>query len=390
MPGASPPAPDGFGRSFLPGPTEVRPEVLEAMTRPVIGHRGAEMVALMEALAPPLSRLFQTERPVYLSTSSATGLMEAAVTNLCRRRALCLVCGAFSARFHDIAVATGRPADRLEMAWGEANEPEALRAALAERPGRYDLVTVVHSETSTGVLNPVAELAAVAREFDDVLIAVDAVSSLAGAPVRTDAWGLDFVLTGSQKALALPPGLALGVASERALARATEVEARGYYFDLLDFERRAARHQTPNTPAVSLLYALARQLGRIEAEGLEARWRRHDAMAQRTRAWVRELAARTGRAFAVLAPEGRRSPTITGVRLPEDRTGSEVARAARERGFTIAPGYGRLRESTFRIGHMGDHTLEELEALLEMLDWALVEDAGAERALPGARTEGAG
>ncbi len=365
-----------FGRFFLPGPTEVRPEVLRAMDRPVIGHRGPEVRALIGGMRERLSTLFRTGRPVYLCTSSATGMMEAAISNLSRRRVLCLVCGAFSGRFHDIARALGRPADRLEVAWGEPNLPETLRARLAEAPDRYDLVTAVHSETSTGVLNPVGELAGVVREFDDVLLAVDAVSSLAGAPVRTDRWGLDFVLTGSQKALALPPGLALAVASEQALARAAQVEGRGYYFDLLDFERRSKENQTPNTPAISLVYALERQLERIEAEGLEERCRRHERMARRTHAWVEELAGRTGLPFRVLAPPGYRSPTVTAVRLPEGLTGPTVAGALRERGFTVAPGYGRLKEETFRIGHMGDHTLEELEVLLETLEQVIDQRLG--------------
>jgi len=312
--------------------------------------------------------LFQTQRPVYISTSSATGMMEAAITNLGRRRTLCLSCGAFSQRFHDIARATGRPAEMLEAPWGRPSLPDALRDALSADPGRYDLVTVVHSESSTGVLNPLAELAAVVREFDDVLIAADAVSSLAGAPVRTDDWGLDFVLTGSQKALAIPPGLALAVASDRALRRAAEVEHRGFYFDLLKFENNLVeRGQTPNTPAVSFIYALREQVEAILEEGLERRWERHDAMARRTYEWVDDLAARTGAGYRVLAPEGYRSPCVTSIILPEGLTGPEVVARAKRHGFTVASGYGKLRETTFRIGHMGDHTIEELDALLEVL-----------------------
>ncbi|MFQ5678127.1 MAG: pyridoxal-phosphate-dependent aminotransferase family protein [Gemmatimonadota bacterium] len=367
----------GFGRFFLPGPTEVRPEVLEALRRPAIGHRSAEIVELIEGMKPRLSALFRTERPVFLSTSSATGMMEAAITNLSRRRVLCLVCGAFSERFRQIAEACGRPADALETEWGEPSRPEALRERLAAEPGRYDLVTVVHSETSTGVLNPVAELAAVVREQEGLLLAVDTVSSLAGAPVLTDDWGLDFVLTGAQKALALPPGLALAVASERALGRAREVERRGFYFDLLKFERQMERSQTPNTPCVSLFFALDRQLARIEAEGLEDRWQRHEAMARRTHAWVEEVAARTGRPFRVLAPEGYRSPTVTAVRLPDGLEGPSVAARLGERGYTVAPGYGKLRRDGIRIGHMGDHTPAELEELLGVLGDVLEEALAA-------------
>jgi len=360
-----------FGRFFLPGPTEVPLDLFDAMRRPVLGHRSAEISAIIEGLMPAASRLFQTRRPVYLSTSSATGMMEAAITNFTRKRVLCLDCGSFSHRFHAIAAATGRPADLLSADWGEPNLPDRLRDALAAEPGRYDLVTVVHSESSTGVLNPVAELAGVVHEFEDVLIAVDTVSSLAGAPVLTDDWGLDFVLAGSQKAVALPPGLAFGVASERALARAEEVEHRGFYFDVLKFEKNLAKWQTPNTPAVSFIFALERQLARMMEEGLEARWERHAAMARRTYAWVDEVKDRTGQEYRVLAPEGYRSPCVTVIMLPEGQSGLDVTARVRERGYTIAPGYGKLKEASFRIGHMGEHTLDELEALLSVLDEVL-------------------
>ncbi len=353
-----------FGRFFLPGPTEVRPEVLDAMRRPVIGHRGAAMRELLAGIDPDLRALFGTERPVYVSTSSATGLMEAAITGLCGRRVLALVCGAFGDRFRAIAERCGRPVDAIRAEPGEPSAPEALREALRANPGRWDLVTVVHSETSTGVLSPVAELAAVVREHDDLLLAVDGVTSVGGVEIRFDEWGVDFLLTGSQKALALPPGLAFGVASERALARAARVPAASFYFDLLAFERRAREHQTTNTPAVSLIYAAERQIERIREEGLAVRFDRHRAMAERCHAWVEELRDGLDPGFGILAREGFRSPTVTAVTLPPALRGGEVVGALAERGFTIATGYGDLKQRCIRIGHMGDHTPAELEALL--------------------------
>ncbi len=326
------------------------------------------MERLLSGMDASLRSLFRTERPVYVSTSSATGFMEAAITNLTRRRALCLVGGAFGARFAKIAKRCGRPADTLEVTWGTPHTPEILQAALDEKPGAYDLVTVVHSETSTGVLNPIAELAAVVRGHDDLLLAVDGVTSVGGAPAEFDAWELDFLLTGSQKALALPPGLAFAAASPRALARAAEIPARSYYFDLLEFERRAPEYQTTNTPAVSLFYALEDQIERIMREGLEARWERHRAMAERTWDWVQGLERRTGVGFAVLAPEGYRSPTVTSVTLPGGLSGPSIVAAAAARGYTLAPGYGKLKSTTIRIGHMGDHTMPELDDLLAVLD----------------------
>jgi len=207
----------------------------------------------------------------------------------------------------------------------------------------------------------------VTRRSGDVVLLVDSVSGLGGAPVHTDEWGLDFVLTGSQKALALPPGLALGVAQKHMLERARSKPDRGTYFDFLEFERNIQSNQTPNTPAVSLLYALAAQLEAIREEGVENRWERHRKMAERTWEWVEAMNAR-GVGLQILAPAGARSPTVTTIRLPEPFTGPKVAAGAAARGFVVATGYGPLKESTFRIGHMGDHTMPRLEALLEALE----------------------
>lgn len=353
-----------FGRFFLPGPTEVLPEILAAQTRPMIGHRGKGMEKLLAEMHPGLKRIFRTERPVYLSASSATGFMEGAIRNCGGTRVLSLVNGAFSERFYRIAQANGREATALTVPEGQVHPPEMLREALAK--GRYDAVTVVHSETSTGALNPIRELAAVAHAAGDVQLLVDSVTGIAGAPVETDAWDIDFILTGSQKALALPPGLALAVAHPRALARAKETRNRGTYFDLVEFENYALKDQTPNTPALSLIYALAAQVARIEQETIEARWARHQAMAERTWRWADEIAAR-GVKMSVLAPPGFRSPTVTCLTVPAGRKGSEISDAMKQRGYTIAPGYGSLKDSTIRIGHMGDHSVAELEVILAQL-----------------------
>ncbi|MDQ3696444.1 MAG: alanine--glyoxylate aminotransferase family protein [Gemmatimonadota bacterium] len=361
----STPSRAAFGRFFLPGPTEVRPEILAASARQVIGHRGRAMEELIAGIQPRLKSVFRTTRPVYIATSSATGLMEGAIRNAVRRRVLCLVNGAFSERFFHIARACGVEADALEVPLGEGHTPEMLADAL--RRADYDAVTVVHSETSTGVLDPVADLARVAHAAGDVVLLVDSVSGIAGLPVETDRWRLDFVLTGSQKALALPPGLAFGVAQPNVLERAKAQLGRGIYFDFVEFERNILKNQTPNTPAVSLFYALAAQLEAIERETIEARWARHAAMARRTWEWVDEMQAR-GIALEVLAPEGFRSPTVTCIRIPGGRSGSQITRTMKERGYVIASGYGALKEATVRIGHMGDHTVGELDALLGELE----------------------
>ncbi|MBC7790238.1 MAG: alanine--glyoxylate aminotransferase family protein [Anaerolineae bacterium] len=358
-----------FGKFFLPGPTEVRAEVLDAMRGPMIGHRGSSMEELVARLQAGLKVVFRTERPVYISSSSATGLMEAALRNGARRKVLSLVNGAFSERFFHIARACGLDAVSLEVPLGAGHTCEMLEGALGT--GDYDAVTIVHSETSTGVLNPIAELREVTHAAGDILFLVDSVSGIAGTAVETDAWKIDFLLTGSQKALALPPGLAFGVAQEAILRRAERIPARGVYFDLLEFEKNIRKNQTPNTPALSLFYALDAQLQHILSETVEKRWERHLAMARRTWEWV-DWMRDAGYELKMLAPEGFRSPTVSCIRLPDGApTGTEVTRRMKARGFTIAAGYGTLKDATFRIGHMGDHSVDELNVLLGELEGVL-------------------
>ncbi len=357
------------GRFFLPGPTEVHPDVLQAQARPPIGHRGPEMRDLMSAVQPGLQGLCGTRRPVIVSTSSATGLMEAAVRGGVARRLLCLVNGAFSQRFADIAEMCGVPHEALEVRWGEVHTPGAVADRLAA--GHFDAVSMVHSETSTGALNDIPALVQAVRQFRGVQVLVDSVTGIGGAPFRFDEWGVDFAVTGSQKALALPPGLAFGVASEAFLERARDRPGRGMYLDVERVYAQLEKQQTPTTPAVTLMYALQTQLQRIQAEGLEARWARHRALAKRSWSWVDGLRRELDAGFRVLAPLGARSPTVTCVRMPEGLPGPDVVRRAAERGWVIGGGYGKLKPSSVRIGHMGDHSMEALDALLAVLDETL-------------------
>lgn len=361
---ATPKSTPAFGRFFLPGPTEVLPEILAAQTRPMIGHRGKAMEQLIAEMMPGLMRIFRTSRPVYVAAASATGLMEAAIRNCGGRRVLALVNGAFSDRFFRIAEANGADVDAFEVPMGQVHAPDLVEAALRRK--HYDAVTVVHSETSTGALNPIREIAEVTHRSGDTLLLVDSVTGVAGTQVETDGWALDFVLTGSQKALALPPGLALGVASVRALERARHTTHRGIYFDLLEFESYIRKNQTPNTPALSLLYALAAQVVRIETETIEGRWARHRAMAERTWTWAEEMQGR-GIDIGILAPDGYRSPTVTCLTVPPGQKGGDINDQMKGRGYTISAGYGALKDSSIRIGHMGDHTVAELDALLAVL-----------------------
>ena len=363
----------GFGTFFYPGPTEVRPEVLAAQARPMIPHRGAAFRELFGRLQQGLQPLFETARPVIVATSSATGLMEAAVRAAPEGALLCVVHGAFSERFAAIAAACGRKVIRVQYDLGEAPVPADVERALkdAARDGRkVGAVTVVHVETSTGVTSDVATIAAIAKRHG-ARVLVDSVTGVGGEPVRADAWGLDFVLTGSQKALAIPPGLAFGVASSAFMEGAPAAPARGLYLDVVEMTRYLEQGETPNTPAVSLLFALEEQLKAIAAEGLEARFDRHARMAAMTREWVARWTARSDGAIRLLAPEGRRAVTVSAITLPGSLDSSAVVKAVAAEGFTIGTGYGKLRTSTFRIGHMGDHTPDGLARCLAACDAAL-------------------
>lgn len=349
------------GRYFNPGPVEVDSEVAQAMLRPMMGHRGPEARALVGRLQPGLQSLFGTQRPVMLATGSATAMMEAGVRSGVREKVLCIVSGLFGERFADVAERCDKEVVRLHVARGAVLEPELLERLLDGPP--VDAVTMVHSETSTGALAPVEQLIARIRQLDDVITIVDAVSSVGGIAVEVDRWGADFVFTGSQKAIGTPPGLAFAVASERFVERARDIDARGFYLDVLDLLRAAEESRFPQTPALPIVYALETQLGRIAREGLPARFARHRAMRERVEAWV----AQHGRC-GILAPAGRRADTVTALTLRDDLKATDVARTLAGLGWQVAVGVEELEDRLIRIGHMGDLELGQLDAFLGVLE----------------------
>jgi aspartate aminotransferase-like enzyme len=357
-------------RLYIPGPTDVHPDIAGAQSQPMIGHRSDSFRSLMRRIQPKLLELFQTEQRVFVSTSSGSGLQEAGVRNCVAKRLLVAVNGAFSERWFFVAESNGVPADRLDIPWGQAISTDLVAEAL--QSGHYDALAIVHNETSTGVENPIAAISASARSIQpDLVIMVDAVSSLGGAEVQTDAWSLDVVLTSSQKCLALPPGLAFAAVSDRALTRADAVPHRGWYFDFLLLERYLERHMTPATPAISLMYALDAQLDRILEEGLETRFQRHAAMAALIQNWALEHGG-------LFAEEGFRSKTVTTVHNTHKIDVPALIAHLAGLGITIANGYGQLKNETFRIGHMGETSTDELRDLLEIIDLYL-ETAGDRR-----------
>lgn len=348
---------------FIPGPTEVDEELRAIMARPLMGHRSAEFVTAVSDTCRLLQRLFRCGNHVAFETCAATALMEAGLRNLVPPggRTLHLVGGAFGARWAGISEACGRQPDRLEVPWGQAHEPAAVAAQLRDH-GPYAALCVTHNETSTGVLQPLAAIAAAVREAQpDCLVLVDAVTSLAGAELEFDGWGLDLAFAGSQKCLALPPGITSYAVSDRAMERARTVESRGFVLDFVRAVPDTMAGKTLATPCVPLLFALRRQLERIEESGLPARWQRHLAMQQRTLQWAEQHDIQP-----FVSDPAVRSPTVSCLDA-SGRDTAQMAERALAAGFRIDQGYGKLKGKAFRIGHMGDHDLARLEACLQAL-----------------------
>src|SRR4051812_24923014 len=285
---------------FIPGPVQVSEKTFTAFRQPMMGHRSGDFKKLYASIHPRLQELFGTKQPVFLSTSSAWGVMEGSVRNLVGTgKVLNCMCGAFSDKWLDVSKRCGKQAEALQVEWGQPIRGEQIRAKLKE--GGFEAVTVIHNETSTGVMSPIREIAEAVREFPDVLLIVDSVSSFSTVPIPMDELGLDVLLTGSQKALAMPPGLALFSASERAFTRAETVKGRGYYFDFLEFRKNQAEDMTPSTPSISHIYALESKLDDIFTEGVANRHARHAELNAMVGEWVK----RNGLEF--FAPEGYRS-----------------------------------------------------------------------------------
>jgi aspartate aminotransferase-like enzyme len=350
-----------MSKLYIPGPINVSPATFAAMSKPMIGHRGSEFEVLYASLQPGLQEIAGTQRPVYLSTSSAWGVMEAALRNLCGKKVLTLCCGAFSDKWYDVANKLGLAADKIQVEWGEAICPETVRAKLAE--GGFDLVTLIHNETSTGVMNDLAGIAKVVKSFPGVLLVVDSVSSFSAVPIAMDELGIDVLLAGVQKALALPPGMAVFACSEAALERAKSLPNRGYYFDFIEFAKNAEKNNTPSTPAISLIYGLQHILQTIAAEGLANRYTRHADNNAIIHAW----GARHG--FENFAPAGNQSVSLTCFKKPDDfDQAAFIKNLKAKHGYVINGGYGKIKGLTFRISNMGDETAATLQALVEAMD----------------------
>ncbi len=351
---------------FIPGPIAVSEKTLRAMAQPMIGHRSPDFVALYQSLQPDLQTLASTKDPVYLSTSSAWGVMEGSLRNVVKKKVLNCMNGAFSDKWYDVSLRCGKAATALKFEWGQPVDPEAVRRELAT--GAYDAITLIHNETSCGCMSDLPALMAVIRQFPEVISIVDTVSSFSAMPIKKDELGIDVLITGSQKALALPPGLALLSVSKRALDRAATMADRGYYFDFVEFQKNHEAGMTPSTPTISLIYALKSKLEDIKAEGIDNRHARHARLNQQVRDFI------FSKGFKLFPKEGYGSVTLNCFANTQNIDLSALNKILKSKHhLVIDGGYGKLKGKTFRISNMGDETDATIASLLQSLESALAE-----------------
>jgi len=347
-------------RLFTVGPVEVFEDTLRAMSRPMMIHRGSGYAKLQHGIVEKLHKVLDTDMHILLAPASATGFLEACVRCGVHERMMSLSNGSFGDRWAAIGTACGKRVTKVEVPWGKALRCVDLAGKI--EPG-FEAVTIVSNESSTGVLNPTKELVRLIKAESDPLVFVDGVTSVGAVDLHLRDMNIDALVFGSQKALALPPGLAIICVSDRLLKVAEKVENRGYYFDLIEIKKAADKDMPLTTPPVSLMYGLDYQLDKMLQEGMANRYARHQAMAEVTRDWAKSR-------FKLFPEAGYESVTITVVdsgKLDFGRLDKEL----KARGFEISPGYGRIKDSTFRIGHMGDLRVEDVNDLLKVMDEAL-------------------
>ena len=350
-------------RLFIPGPVKVNDDVLGQLALPTLGHRGKEYSQLHGETVEMLKKLLFTEQNVFLSTSSASGIWEAAIRNCVApgEKVLSTCCGAFSDKWASVAKSCGAEVEELKVEWGQPILPEMIDAKLSG--GDYAAVTLVYNETSTGLTNPVYEISEMMSEkYPDVLVFVDAVSGMVGLPLHFDQLGWDVAFASVQKAFAIPPGFAVAAVSNRALEKSKSVPNRGYYFNFENWAKSAQKDQTLVTPSVPHVMALHYQARKLQAEGIENVWARHKEMAQFVRGWAKEK-------FELFCDEQYASNTLTTIRNTRGINVAETIKALQDKHNTVfGNGYGKLKEETFRIAHMGDITMDDLKDLLGWID----------------------
>ncbi|MDZ4817200.1 MAG: alanine--glyoxylate aminotransferase family protein [Verrucomicrobiota bacterium] len=353
---------------FIPGPVQVSEATFKAFCSPMIGHRSQAFKDLYADLQPKLQQLLATRQLVYLATESAWGVMEGAIRNLTSKKVLNCMCGAFSDKWLDVSKKCGKDAEALQVDWGSPIRADAIDKKLAT--GQFDSLTLIHNETSTGTMSPLNEIAKLKKKYPDVMFIVDAVSSMTAMELNFDALGIDVLLAGTQKAFAMPPGLSVFVVSKAALERAASIKDRGYYNDFVEFQKNAEQSMTPSTPSISHIFALRSKLDEFLAEGLANRYARHSRLNKLTHDWVSK------HGLTLFPEKGFESITLTCVNngaKPGGRTidVAKLQKLAKEAGFLIDGGYGKIKGTTFRISNMGDETDESMAELFSALDLAM-------------------
>jgi aspartate aminotransferase-like enzyme len=348
---------------YIPGPIYVLPEVLQQLARPTLAHRGKLYSGLQEEVTGMLKKILFTEQNVFLSTSSGSGVWEAAVRNLVGEdeTILCTMCGAFSDKWADVAASNGKKVEKLQVEWGQPVTVDLIDKKLAS--GKYAAITLVYNETSTGLTNPLYDVAEMMKKkYPDVLVLVDAVSGMVGLPIHFDKLGWDVVLASVQKCFGLPPGLAVFAVSNRALEKSKTVKNRGYYFDFQEYAKSAQKSETPTTPAIPHIMALHYQCTRLVNEGMENVWARHAKMASYVKSWAKDR-------FALFTEEKYASNTLTTVKNTRNIIVGDLIKAVQSKhAVTFGNGYGKLKDVTFRIAHMGDISLADMKELTGWID----------------------
>ncbi|MCX6695012.1 MAG: alanine--glyoxylate aminotransferase family protein [Candidatus Altiarchaeota archaeon] len=344
---------------FIPGPVDVLPDVATQCALPMVGHRSKDYAELHGQLVERLKKVMHTQNKVFLSATSSTGWMEAAVRNCVGKKALHVVNGAFSKRWYEISLACDKKADKIDIPWGSAAKPADVKVKLDS--GEYDALFITHNETSTCAMTPLDGFGEICKK-NNVLLCVDAVSSMCGVKIEVDRLGIDVLVTGTQKCFGVAPGLAMTAVSQAVLDRSKIMKDKGFYFDYMQYLKHDAKNNTPSTPPIPQMNSLNYQLGKImKVEGLENRFKRHREMAEYTRAWAKKN-------FALYTEEWCSSDTVTCIVNNRNIDLGTLSSRLSDKGYAFSNGYGDLKGKVFRVPHMADRTMDDLKEYLETIE----------------------
>jgi len=349
-------------RLYIPGPTEVRKEVIEAMNEWMFGHRSGAMTDLFTKITEDTKKFLDTKNHLIISSCSGTAFMESSIMECVDKNVLCATCGSFSERQADIAERLGKNVDKLEYEWGTAVKPDDIRDALEKKD--YDAFTCVMNETSTGVRNPIEKIGSIMKDFPNTLLIVDAISCLGGDYIDIEKNNIDVIFTSVQKCFAMPPGLAVCIANEKAYQRSCNTKSGAWYAGIkknIDYYKK--KGQTHSTPAISLMLAYKKQMKHMLNEGYKQRSDRHKKMAEYTQNWAKKH-------MEMFPEEGFWSQTVSTIKNTRGLNIADIKKEIDEKyNMVFANGYGKkLKEKTFRIGHMGDHTVESIKELTDAIE----------------------